>query len=122
MMGIITLSSSCPAWVAMAMVWSLPITWKQTMLSISAITGFTFPGMMDEPGCTAGRTISARPVVGPELSRRRSLAMRVRVSARVRSAPDRWAKSAALCIDSNRLPEERKSIPVSAEILATMAA
>ena len=36
------------------------------MFTISAIEGFTFPGMMLEPGWTGGRTISASPVRGPE--------------------------------------------------------
>ncbi len=40
------------------MVVSKPITWKQTWLTISGIDGFTLPGMIDDPGCTAGSTIS----------------------------------------------------------------
>jgi len=50
----------------------------------SAITGFTFPGMIDDPGCTGGRLISARPVAGPDARRRRSFAMRISSSARER--------------------------------------
>ena len=48
--GLITLSSSWPASAAMATVRSHPITWKQTWFTISGIDGFTFPGMIDEPG------------------------------------------------------------------------
>ncbi len=70
-----TLISSCPAWAASATAASLPTTWKQTMSSISAITGLTLPGMIDEPGCTGGSVISAIPVRGPLDSRRRSLAI-----------------------------------------------
>ncbi|MFO0768318.1 MAG: hypothetical protein U0231_16385 [Nitrospiraceae bacterium] len=33
---------------------SLPITWAQTMVTDSAITGFTLPGMMEDPGCVSG--------------------------------------------------------------------
>ena len=51
------------------------------MSSISASTGLTLPGMMLDPGCTAGRRISSRPVVGPDDSRRKSLAMRTSVTA-----------------------------------------
>ena len=40
----------------------------------SAITGLTFPGIIDEPGCTDGRTISFIPVVGPDVRRRKSFA------------------------------------------------
>src|SRR5256885_1095415 len=32
---------------------------KQTWFTISGITGFTLPGMMEEPGCIAGRRIDA---------------------------------------------------------------
>src|SRR5579884_4017838 len=38
------------------------------MFTSSAMEGFTFPGMMLDPGCTAGRTISASPGRGPEAS------------------------------------------------------
>ncbi len=52
MIGIITFSSSCPAWAASATVRSQPCTWNMAMFSISASTGLTLPGMMLEPGCT----------------------------------------------------------------------
>ena len=48
--GIITLSSSCPACEAYAIAVSFPITWNATMVMASRMTGFTFPGIMDEPG------------------------------------------------------------------------
>ena len=43
------------------------------MLTTSGITGLTLPGMIDEPGCLAGRLISRRPQRGPDDSSRRSL-------------------------------------------------
>jgi hypothetical protein len=43
--------------------------------------------MMLDPGCTAGRTISARPVRGPEASSRMSLAILLRSRTYARSAP-----------------------------------
>ena len=54
MTGIITFSSSCPASAAARIAASQPITWKQTWLTISGTDGFTLPGMIEEPGCTAG--------------------------------------------------------------------
>ena len=86
--GIITLSSSCPASAAAATVRSHPITWKQTWFTISGIEGFTFPGMIDEPGCTAGSAISAIPARGPMLSSRKSEAILPTSTARRRSAPE----------------------------------
>ena len=56
--GSITLSSNCPASEARQMVWSLPMTWKATWFTTSAMTGFTLPGMMEEPGWRAGRLSS----------------------------------------------------------------
>ena len=56
------------------------------MAASSAITGLILPGMIDEPGCSAGRLISASPVLGPDDSRRKSLEMRMTSSARLRSA------------------------------------
>src|SRR6267378_392954 len=73
MPGIITLSSSCPACAPHATVVSLPMTWKQTWFTISAIAGFTLPGMIDEPGWTAGMTSSPNPVRGPDTRMRMSL-------------------------------------------------
>ena len=68
-----TLSWSCPPSAAIVTVRSLPITRKQTMLTTSGITGLTLPGMIEEPGCFAGRLISRRPQRGPDDSSRRSL-------------------------------------------------
>ncbi len=51
------------------------------MFTISAIDGFTLPGMMLEPGCTGGSKISAMPVRGPEASRRMSLAILLKSTA-----------------------------------------
>ena len=59
----------------MQMVVSHPSTWKHTWFTISGTEGFTLPGMIDDPGCTAGRAISLNPARGPMLSRRRSLAI-----------------------------------------------
>src|SRR3989442_13125931 len=40
---------------ATAIVASFPITCSATIITASQITGFTFPGMIDEPGWTGGR-------------------------------------------------------------------
>ena len=46
------------------------------MFIISAITGLTLPGIIDEPGCTGRRAISASPVVGPDASNLRLFMIR----------------------------------------------
>jgi hypothetical protein len=52
--GIITLSSKFPFAPDQVMVVSLPITCAHTIISDSHMTGFTFPGMIELPGCVAG--------------------------------------------------------------------
>ncbi|OQA26267.1 MAG: hypothetical protein BWY59_01443 [Verrucomicrobia bacterium ADurb.Bin345] len=73
MSGIWVFNSNCPMLHASAITCSLPITCRQAMFAASQMLGFTLPGMMDEPGSTAGSTISANPVFGPDASSRRSL-------------------------------------------------
>src|SRR5215469_292105 len=98
MVGIMTFNSSWPAWTARATAVSLPTTWNETMAASSGITGLIFPGMIDDPGCRPGRLISAKPVLGPEESRRRSLERRMISSARLRKAEDTMAMHAFDCI------------------------
>ena len=73
MTGSKAFSSNCPASAASVTVVSFPITANATCDTTSGITGFTLPGMMDEPFCLAGRMISSKPVFGPLESRRRSI-------------------------------------------------
>jgi hypothetical protein len=51
------------------------------MSTLSAITGFTLPGMMLDPGCTAGSRNSPRPQRGPDPSHRTSFAILVNATA-----------------------------------------
>ena len=89
MTGIITFSSSSePVWPK-AIVASLPTTRATTIVRLSTMTGFTLPGMIDEPGWVSGRAISAIPARGPMPISRTSLAIFQRLRAIVRSAP--WA-------------------------------
>ena len=86
--GMNTLSSKLPCDPQKAMAASLPITWAPTWVTASHRTGFTLPGMIDEPGCRSGRWISPRPVLGPLAIQRRSLAILMRPTAAVRTWPD----------------------------------
>src|SRR5262249_12032777 len=98
MVGIITLSSSWPACTARATAVSLPTTWNETIAASSGITGLILPGMIEDPGCRPGRLISAKPVFGPEDSRRRSLERRMTSSARLRKDDDTIAMQAFDCM------------------------
>src|SRR5438046_9412668 len=76
-----------PDWAATVIVWSLPSTFATTMVIDSMITGLTFPGMIELPGCTSGSVISPRPARGPEANQRKALPIFQRLAAMVRSAP-----------------------------------
>ena len=84
--------------------------------------GFTFPGMMLDPGCTAGSRISAKPVRGPDASRRKSPAIFPRSAAYVRRAPEKAAASPSDCINCTRSLPSRSSRPVIARRCLTMSA
>ena len=47
--GMRTFNSKLPCVPPMVMAVSLPITWAPTCMTTSGITGFTLPGMIDEP-------------------------------------------------------------------------
>ena len=68
---------------------SLPITCAQTIATASGITGFTLPGIIDEPGCSAGNSISPNPANGPEFIQRKSLAIFINETAQVFNCPDK---------------------------------
>mmetsp|Transcript_23108 Transcript_23108/g.50918 ORF Transcript_23108/g.50918 Transcript_23108/m.50918 type:complete len:213 (+) Transcript_23108:430-1068(+) len=90
-----TFSSNWPLAPAMLMVTSLPITRAAAMVMASAITGFTFPGMMLLPGATGGMIISASPALGPLPSSRISLAILNKDAAIALSCP--WASTTPSC-------------------------
>ena len=122
MTGIITLSSSCPCSDAIATVVSRPITWKQTWLTISGMDGLILPGMIDDPGCTAGNLISSIPVRGPITMMRRSLAILLRSIASTRMAALKPATSPMLCMSWMRSCPTRRSRPVMARRFSTVSA
>ncbi len=86
MIGRIVFSSKLPWEPAIATALSFPITWIETMIAASSWVGFTFPGIIEEPGSLAGRLSSWIPARGPEPSQRTSLAIFRSATARDRSA------------------------------------
>ena len=63
--GSITSRSKLPCVPANVIAVSLPITWAATITVASGSTGFTLPGMIDEPGCRSGSEISPMPGARP---------------------------------------------------------
>src|SRR4026209_2562793 len=45
--GSMTLSSKLPSWAEMVTVRSLPMTWAQTIITASGMTGLILPGLME---------------------------------------------------------------------------
>src|SRR3989344_9683835 len=68
------------------------------MFSISAILGFTFPGIILEPGSTAGSLISLKPVFGPELNNLRSFAILFKSTAKDFIVSENCKKSVMFCV------------------------
>ncbi len=79
--GSITFSSKLPICAPMATDASLPMTCAQTIMVASGMTGLILPGMIDEPGCSGGSTISAKPACGPLFIKRKSLAIFINPTA-----------------------------------------
>ena len=92
---------------------SLPITWAATCVTASGMTGLTFPGMIELPGCRSGSCSSPRPVSGPEPIQRMSLAILVSDTAIVFSAPDASTKpSRAACASKESTAVRSSAMPV----------
>ena len=75
------------------------------MVMASDWVGLTLPGMMDEPGSFSGIDSSPRPLRGPLASQRTSLAIFIRLAARVLSAPWACTRPSHDASDSNLLGE-----------------
>ena len=69
--------------------------------------------MIEEPGCTAGSAISPIPARGPEPSQRMSLAIFIRLTAMVRSAPLAATASSSVLCAWKWLVVSRTAMPVA---------
>ena len=101
MSGIWTFSSKLPCIPPTVIAVSFPITWAETWQTTSGMTGFTLPGMIDEPFWSSGMKISARPVRGPDPIQRMSFAILVSETAMVFNAPDVSTSPSRAACDSN---------------------
>ena len=109
--GLNTLSSKLPIEPAIAVAVSLPSTCTQTIVSASDCVGFTLPGMIDEPGSFSGSSSSPSPARGPEPSQRMSLAIFMRLTASVRTAPLANTRSSCDASAANLLRGRRERQP-----------
>ena len=123
MTGINTLSSKLPDAPAILMVTSLPITCATTIVMASDWVGLTLPGMMEEPGSFSGILSSPIPHLGPEANQRTSLAILLRLAAKVFRAPEAKTSASLAANASNLLGAVTKGTPVNAaKVCATCSA
>ena len=100
----------------MLMATSLPKTCAASMVTASLCVGFTLPGMIDEPGSFSGMLNSPMPLRGPLASQRTSLAIFIRLAARVLRAPWACTSASTLAMASNLLGAVTNARPVSRAI------
>ena len=113
--GINTFSSKLPWLAAKPTAASFPITWTATIVTASHWVGFTFPGIIEEPGSFSGIWISPRPSRGPEASQRTSFAIFIISHARALIAPCAKTSSSFEVSAWNLFGAVIKSFPVSFE-------
>mmetsp|Transcript_47457 Transcript_47457/g.79460 ORF Transcript_47457/g.79460 Transcript_47457/m.79460 type:complete len:324 (+) Transcript_47457:1332-2303(+) len=113
MMGSKALSCSCPASAAIVTTVSLPMVANATWLTTSGITGFTLPGMMEDPAWRAGRLISFSPARGPLDSSRRSFAVLDSFTATRLSTPETMTKTPESCVASTMSSASTHGMPAS---------
>ena len=87
--GIKTFNSKFPWDAPIPIVVSFPITWTATIVRASHCVGFTFPGIIEEPGSFDGIIISDNPHLGPLDNHLTSFAIFIRFAANAFKAP--WA-------------------------------
>src|SRR5918995_561915 len=109
-----TFSSKAPERPPTVMAASLPMTWADTWVRTSAITGLTLPGMIEEPLRSSGRYSSASPARGPDPIQRISLAILVQLTATVLRAPDSSTRASRAPWASNGWAGGDSSRPVAA--------
>ena len=63
------------------------MTCTATIVNISHCVGFTFPGIIEDPGSFSGIEISARPARGPEASHLISFAIFIKSVASAFNVP-----------------------------------
>ena len=96
-----TFSSNWPCSPPTVIAVSLPITCAETCSTTSGITGLTLPGMIEEPFCSSGSSISPMPARGPEPISARSPAIFVSDTAITFSAPESSTSASRLACASN---------------------
>ena len=117
-----TFNSKFPCEAPIEIATSLPKTWHVTIVTASAWVGFTFPGMIEEPGSFAGISNSPRPQRGPDANHLTSLAIFIISAASALRAPWEYTSASWEVSAWNLFGAVIKSWPVNSLIfLATLS-
>lgn len=111
--GLNTLSSKCPFIPPIVTATWFPTTYAQHIVIASHYVGFTFPGIIDEPGSFSGSESSPNPHLGPEPKNLISFAIFIKETARVFKDPLNWTKASFVAKDSNLFGDVINLYPVS---------
>ena len=98
----------------------LPITLTQTIVTASHWVGFTFPGIIDEPGSFSGNISSPYPALGPEPKNLISLDIFINATAQVFKVPEKFTIESCAASSANLLEAGLKGIFVNLEISFTI--
>lgn len=85
--GLNTFNSKWPLAPPIVTATLLPITCAHNMVMASHWVGFTFPGIILDPGSFSGRMSSPSPLLGPLPKKRISFAIFIKLTAMVLSVP-----------------------------------
>ena len=73
----------------------------KTIVTASHWVGFTFPGIIDEPGSFSGKINSPYPALGPEPKKRISLDIFIKATAQVFKAPEKFTIESCAASSAN---------------------
>ena len=114
--GRMVFSSRFPDEAANPTTASLPSTCAHTISMASHWVGFTFPGMIEDPGSFSGSTSSPSPARGPDPSQRMSLAIFASGTASPRSPEDAAASASEPPSAANLFGAVTNGYPVASAI------
>ena len=118
--GLKTFNSKWPCDPAIVIPLWFPITFTHTIVTASHWVGFTFPGIIEEPGSFSGKISSPYPARGPDPKNRISFAIFIRQTAVVFIVPEKLTIASWAANEANLFGEGLKGSFVIFFISATI--
>ena len=98
----------------------MPITLAQTIVTASHCVGFTFPGIIDEPGSFSGSINSPYPARGPEPKNLITFDIFISETAQVFNVPEKFTIESCAANSANLLLADLKGNFVNLAISLTI--